>query len=71
MRRSGSCTRGLGLQLLRRRTGRSEAGLAASVLYLLAGLLFRYAWVEAGPASARDDRAVAEMARSHTPSHTV
>ena len=62
---------GLGMQLLRRRTGRSEAGLAASALYLLAGLLFRFAWVEAGKASASDDRAVAEMARSHTPAHTV
>jgi formate-dependent nitrite reductase membrane component NrfD len=54
---------GLGLQFLRARSGRSEAGHAASVLYLLAGLLFRYAWVEAGPESARDDRAVAELAR--------
>ena len=36
----------------------------ASVLYLAAGLLFRYAWVRAGPPSARDDRVVAEMARS-------
>jgi formate-dependent nitrite reductase membrane component NrfD len=36
----------------------------ASVLYLAAGLLFRYAWVGAGPHSARDDRQVAEMARS-------
>ena len=34
----------------------------ASVLYLAAGLAFRYAWVEAGQASARDDRAVAWMA---------
>jgi hypothetical protein len=55
---------GLGLQFLRARTGRSEAGHVASVLYLVAGLLFRYAWVGAGPESARDDRAVAEMARS-------
>ena len=60
---------GLGLQALRARTGRAEAGHAASALYLTAGLLFRYAWVEAGPISARDDRAVAEMARErpHTP----
>jgi hypothetical protein len=35
-----------------------------SLLYLAAGPLFRYAWVGAGPASARDDRAVAELARS-------
>jgi formate-dependent nitrite reductase membrane component NrfD len=47
---------GLGLQLLRRPR-------MASAIYLLAGLLFRYAWVEAGPESARDDRVVAEMAR--------
>jgi polysulfide reductase-like protein len=36
----------------------------ASALFLAAGLLFRYAWVGAGPLSARDDRIVAEMARS-------
>jgi hypothetical protein len=35
----------------------------ASVAYLAAGALFRYAWVEAGKASARDDEAVAAMAR--------
>jgi hypothetical protein len=50
---------GLLLQLTRRRT----AAHAASVLYLAAGLLFRYAWVRAGRASAADDRAVAETAR--------
>jgi formate-dependent nitrite reductase membrane component NrfD len=54
---------GLALQFLRARTGRSEAGHAASVLYLAAGLLFRYAWVGAGRASAGDDGAVASMAR--------
>jgi formate-dependent nitrite reductase membrane component NrfD len=54
---------GLGLQFLRARTGRSEPGHVASALYLAAGLLFRYAWVGAGPESARDDRSVAEMAR--------
>jgi hypothetical protein len=36
----------------------------ASLLYLAAGLMFRYAWVGAGRRSASDDRAVAEMARS-------
>lgn len=36
---------------------------AASVLYLAGGLAFRLAWVEAGKASARDDEAVALMAR--------
>ena len=58
---------GLGLQFLRGRDAPRGAGHAASVLYLLAGLLFRYAWVEAGPVSARDDRAVAEMAREQRP----
>jgi formate-dependent nitrite reductase membrane component NrfD len=62
---------GLGLQALRARGARAEAGHAASVLYLVAGLLFRYAWVEAGPVSAADDRAVAEMARAHSSTHAV
>lgn len=54
-----------------------QAGLAAqasrrtgplpSLLYLTAGLLFRYAWVEAGPPSARDDASVAAMSRSKRP----
>ena len=35
----------------------------ASVLYLLAGLCFRFAWVGAGRTSAQDDEAVARMAR--------
>ena len=35
----------------------------ASVLYLAAGLAFRYAWVGAGRRSARDDEVVAKMAR--------
>ena len=35
----------------------------ASVMYLAAGLLFRYAWVGAGRESARHDEVVAEMAR--------
>jgi hypothetical protein len=48
---------GLALQALRGQR-------SASALYLAAGLLFRYAWVGAGPLSARDDRMVAEMARS-------
>ena len=49
------------------RTRRSEPGHAASALYLLAGLPFRYAWVDAGPVSARDDRSVAEMSREQRP----
>jgi Polysulphide reductase, NrfD len=53
---------GLAGQLARRRN-------LASVLFLVAGLLFRYAWVGAGPLSARDDRMVAEMARSRRHGH--
>jgi hypothetical protein len=53
---------GLALQVARRQH-------AASALYLAAGLLFRYAWVGAGPLSARDDRMVAEMARSRRHGH--
>jgi hypothetical protein len=52
---------GLALQLARRRPAAQHV---ASGLYLAAGLMFRYAWVGAGPLSARDDRVVAEMARS-------
>jgi formate-dependent nitrite reductase membrane component NrfD len=62
---------GLGLQALRARGAPAASGHAASVLYLAAGLLFRYAWVEAGPISANDDRAVAEMARAHEGTHAV
>ena len=54
---------GLALQLTRRRPA------VASALYLAAGLMFRYAWVGAGPPSARDDRTVAEMARSQRHGH--
>ncbi len=53
---------GLALRLARRR-GRPWLGHAASALYLTSGLLFRYAWVNAGPPSARDDRTVAATAR--------
>ena len=45
----------------------TAAGLAArrfsAPLFLAAGLLFRFAWIEAGKASARDDEAVARTAR--------
>jgi hypothetical protein len=54
---------GLALRLARRRGGPRMHHLA-SCLYLGAGLAFRYAWVEAGKHSARDDEAVARMARS-------
>ncbi len=54
---------GLVLPLVARgRTGRLAQN-AASVLYLAGGLAFRFAWVQAGKASARDDEAVALMAR--------
>ncbi len=52
---------GLSLRFARR-FGRPAHDLA-SVLYLLAGLLFRQAWVGAGKQSAGDDVAVAKMAR--------
>ena len=53
---------GLSLRLLARRTGGREHELA-SVAYLVAGLLFRFAWVSAGAPSARDDAVVAAVAR--------
>jgi hypothetical protein len=54
---------GFTLRLGARRKG-AGAHHFASVLYMLAALLFRYAWVEAGKHNASDDRVVAEMARS-------
>ena len=53
---------GLGLRFARRRGG-PWVHHVASVLYLLAGLGFRFAWVEAGHASSNDDEAVALTAR--------
>jgi formate-dependent nitrite reductase membrane component NrfD len=53
---------GVGLRLLRKRGGVAVHHVA-SVLYLGAGLAFRFAWVEAGKVSAQDDRAVALMSR--------
>ena len=53
---------GLSLRLVARRTGSREHD-PASVMYLAAGLLFRFAWVYAGQASGKDDAAVAAMAR--------
>lgn len=55
-------TAGLLLRFARRRGG-PWTHHVASVLYLVGGLGFRYAWMEAGKASARDDEAVAWMAR--------
>jgi hypothetical protein len=53
---------GLALRLARGRGG-PWVHHVASVLYMLAGLGFRFAWVGAGAASAHDDEAVAQMAR--------
>jgi hypothetical protein len=66
---------GLSLRLVARRAGAREHDLA-SVVYLAAGLAFRFAWVSAGKESAGDDAAVAAMARQdgswerHAPSIT-
>ena len=59
---------GLTLRLAVRRRG-SPAHHAASGLYMLAALLFRYAWVGAGKRNAHEDRVVAEMARSQRHGH--
>jgi hypothetical protein len=58
------CVRaGLALRFARKRGG-PRVHHAASVLYLLGGLAFRYAWVGAGRTSAGDDEAVASTARA-------
>jgi hypothetical protein len=56
---------GLALRFARRRGG-PWTHHVASALYLLGGLSFRFAWVEAGRNSANDDEAVARMARVHS-----
>jgi formate-dependent nitrite reductase membrane component NrfD len=53
---------GLALRFARKRGGPRVHHLA-SVMYLLAGLAFRYAWIAAGHNSSNDDRAVARMGR--------
>jgi hypothetical protein len=53
---------GLALRLGRKQGGPWVHHLA-STLYLLAGMAFRFAWVGAGRTSAKDDEAVALMAR--------
>jgi formate-dependent nitrite reductase membrane component NrfD len=53
---------GLALRFARSRGGPWTHHLA-SVMYLLGGLAFRYAWVAAGQNSSNDDRAVARMGR--------
>ena len=57
---------GLGLRFARKPLGPGIHHLA-SVLYLAAGLMFRYAWVGAGRESAGHDRVVAQMARDRGP----
>jgi len=57
---------GLGLRFLSRRLGPS-AHDAASVLYLGAGLAFRFAWIKAGAASSANDEEVARAARARRP----
>jgi formate-dependent nitrite reductase membrane component NrfD len=52
---------GLALRLARRGAGAQHA---SSILFALAALGFRFAWVEGGKASAHDDEAVAANARS-------
>jgi formate-dependent nitrite reductase membrane component NrfD len=54
---------GLALRFARKRGGPWVHHLA-SVMYLSAGLAFRFAWVAAGRNSAQDDEAVARMART-------
>lgn len=53
---------GLLLRFTRRRLGPAEHHVA-SLLYLSGGLAFRFAWIEAGRASAGDHEAVARTAR--------
>ena len=53
---------GLALRLARKRVG-PWAHHLASLLYILSGLAFRFAWVGAGRNSAADDEAVARAAR--------
>jgi formate-dependent nitrite reductase membrane component NrfD len=54
---------GLAMRFARKRGG-PWTHHVASMLYLIAGLMFRYAWVGAGRLSARDDEAVARMHRT-------
>jgi formate-dependent nitrite reductase membrane component NrfD len=59
---------GLTLRLAFRRHD-SPTHHVASGIFMLAALLFRYAWVGAGKANARDDRVVAGMHRSERHGH--
>lgn len=53
----------IAMRVLRRRTARDVVDIAASATYLAAGLAVRFAWLEAGRASAKDDEAAAAMGR--------
>ena len=59
---------GLSLRALVRNAG-PRADDVSSVMYLAAGLAFRYAWVYGGRASAADDRAVTAMGRGRWALH--
>jgi formate-dependent nitrite reductase membrane component NrfD len=52
-----------GLALRAARAAGPAAGHVSSLLFLAGGLAFRFAWVEAGKASAEDSEAVVAMAR--------
>jgi formate-dependent nitrite reductase membrane component NrfD len=54
---------GLAMRFVGRRPGGRLYADLASGLYLAGGLLFRFAWVYAGKASARDDETVVALAR--------
>ena len=55
---NGTVLAGLALRL-----GGARTHTISSLLYLAGGLAYRYAWIQAGPASAHDDVAVARTAR--------
>ena len=57
---------GLGSRLLGRSSERRAAHNVASALYLAGGLAFRFAWVDAGKASAADHEDVAAVARGRS-----
>ena len=59
---------GLSMRVVARGRSSPEHDLA-SVMYLAAGLAFRFAWVSAGKPSAEDDVAVAAMGRGRRALH--
>jgi formate-dependent nitrite reductase membrane component NrfD len=60
---------GLALNVLGKRRFRTPVEHVSSLMYLAGGLAFRFAWIEAGKASARDDEAVALTARGRADKH--